>query len=738
MNNPILRILIIEDNPVDALLLKVLLEKAGQGECQVEQAGTLEGGLERVDDGRLDLILLDLGLPDSFGIETFLAIHERCPQVPVIVLTGMDDQDLATHAVKAGAQDYLFKGRLNGDQILRSSRYAIERARLLSIEQTGYALTKIAEQRFRSLVEGIDAIVWEADPITWQYSFISQRAETLLEYPIQRWMDDHEFLLKCVHPLDREQITTFREALKDGQGHQCEFRVLTASGRVVWLRDSGRLINAGQDSVEANNVEMGKAVFSGLLTDISGAMAVDQQLHQLTNFDPLTGLPNRRLFREQLGAALVQAEEYKWIVLVLFLDVDRFKAVNDSMGHIEGDELLRQVGRRLSRNLRARDTVGRIGGDEFAIILMNPEDPQNAAIVANKLYTALRQPFDLNGREVTVTASIGIAMFPDDGNTADSLIKYADTAMYAAKEAGRDTYRFYTEAMNTIAVSRLDLDNALRRAVENDEFVLRYQPKIELASGKWCGVEALLRWNRPGHGLIMPAEFIPLLEETGMIEAAGAWVIEAACKQIAAWKSSGIGSLPVAVNVSVKQLLGGRLDREVTGGRDDAGVTRESEVIVAIERALQKHAVESHLLEVELTESTLMLQAAKTVGFLQRLKALGVRISIDDFGTGYSSLAYLRRFPVDTIKIDQAFVCNITTDVDDAAIAVAIIDLAHSLKLKVIAEGVETREQLDCLRGHGCDEAQGYYIAKPMSAEDIMKQFISSGGRLSCYHEPKI
>jgi EAL domain-containing protein (putative c-di-GMP-specific phosphodiesterase class I) len=314
-------------------------------------------------------------------------------------------------------------------------------------------------------------------------------------------------------------------------------------------------------------------------------------------------------------------------------------------------------------------------------------------------------------------------VFPTDSTDSEVLIKYADTAMDAAKEAGRDAFRFYTAAMNAVVVRRLDLDNALRKALERDEFVLHYQPKIDLANGRWTGVEALIRWNRPGHGMVPPGEFIPLLEETGLIEPVGIWVIQAACKQIAAWIAAGVGPVPIAVNVSVKQLLHGRLDADGTRAGDVAALTEAPALEPAIERALREHSIATNLLEIELTESALMLHAAKTVALLQRLKTLGVQISIDDFGTGYSSLAYLKRFPINTVKIDQTFVRDITTDPDDAAITLAIISLAHSLKLKVVAEGVETREQLDFLRAHGCDQAQGYLLARPMSAEAVTALF---------------
>jgi diguanylate cyclase (GGDEF)-like protein/PAS domain S-box-containing protein len=534
----------------------------------------------------------------------------------------------------------------------------------------------------------------------------------------EQWSEHYDlFLADGKTPMPMEQIPLFR-AFKGEAVRNVEIVVAPKD------RPQRVLVCNGQPLMSPSGEKLGAVV---ALHDITERKQAEQRLQQLAHFDPLTALPNRTLFYETLRNALAQATEQNCIVSVLFLDIDHFKNVNDTMGHACGDELLRQVGHRLVHSLRLRDTVGRLGGDEFAIILMSPDNPESGAIVANKLRDALRQPFDIGGREVTVTASIGITVFPTDSTDSEVLIKYADTAMYAAKEAGRDAFRFYTAAMNATVVRRLDLDNALRKALERDEFVLHYQPKIELASGRWTGVEALIRWNRPGHGLVPPADFIPLLEETGLIESVGIWVIQAACKQIAAWIAAGIGPVPIAVNVSVKQLLHGRLDADsVRGPGDIASLIEAPALEPAIERALREHSIATNLLEIELTESALMLHAAKTVALLQRLKSLGVQISIDDFGTGYSSLAYLKRFPINTVKIDQTFVRDITTDPDDAAITLAIISLAHSLKLKVVAEGVETREQLDFLRAHGCDQAQGFLLARPMPADAVTALFGAS------------
>jgi diguanylate cyclase (GGDEF)-like protein/PAS domain S-box-containing protein len=445
--------------------------------------------------------------------------------------------------------------------------------------------------------------------------------------------------------------------------------------------------------------------------DITERKEAEQRLLKLAHFDTLTGLPNRSQFYSALTRALEQAEEHRWAVGVLFLDVDRFKTVNDTLGHPIGDELLRQFAGRLVDCLRVRDTIGRFGGDEFAAILVLPEGPQTAIAVVDKIRDTLRRPFDLEGHEVTVTASIGITVFPDDGRDADTLIKYADTAMYRAKEAGRDAFRFFTAEMNAQSLARLDLESALRRAIDNEEFVLYFQPKVHIGSGRISGAEALIRWKRPGHGMVSPALFVPILEETGLIVRVGNWVLNEACRKIAAWGKRATGPVHLSINVSGIQFFVGGLEEEVL-------------------KAIKVHDIAPELLELELTESSLMSNAEDTITVLRNLKALGIQISIDDFGTGYSSLAYLKRFPIDKLKIDIAFVREVTSNPDDAAIVLAIINMAHSLKLRVIAEGVEKEAQLAYLRRHNCDEMQGYYFSRPVPEEEF-ELMLSDGKSLS-------
>ncbi|MCC7600331.1 EAL domain-containing protein [Janthinobacterium sp. FW305-129] len=443
--------------------------------------------------------------------------------------------------------------------------------------------------------------------------------------------------------------------------------------------------------------------------DITERKDAEQRLMKLAHFDTLTGLPNRSQFFASLTHSLAQAAEHQWAVAVLFMDIDRFKNVNDTLGHTIGDDLLRQFSSRLVDCLRVRDTIGRFGGDEFATILVLPEGAQHAVGVVDKIREAMRKPFDLQGHEVTVTVSIGISVFPEDGVDADTLIQYADTAMYRAKEAGRDAFRFFTAEMNAQSMARLDMENALRRAIDNEEFVLFFQPKVNIISGRISGAEALIRWRRPGHGMVSPALFIPLLEETGLIVRVGNWVLDEACRKISEWGASSIGPVHLSVNVSGIQFFVGGLEEEVL-------------------KAIRKYDIAPELLELELTESSLMSNAEETISVLRNLKALGIQISIDDFGTGYSSLAYLKRFPIDKLKIDIAFVREVTSNPDDAAIVLAIISMAHSMKLEVIAEGVENDAQLAYLRRHGCDEMQGYYFSRPVPHEEFEQMLM--GGKL--------
>ena len=430
------------------------------------------------------------------------------------------------------------------------------------------------------------------------------------------------------------------------------------------------------------------------------AMGTDERLLKMANYDPLTGLPNRDLFYTTLQMGLTQAALRGWQLAVVTIGLNDFKNINLTWGHLMGDQVLAEFSQRLSNCLNVSDTLGRMDGDELALILMIRKGQAGPRQMVDRIREVLRDPFKLNGHDTPMTASYGIALYPDDGTEAHRLIKHANTAMGLAKQAGKDTYRFYTAQMNVEVLARQELETALRDAVRKQAFEVYYQPKISLKDGRICGVEALLRWHRPGHATVSPAVFVPLLETLGLISRVGQWVIDRVCSQIAHWQSLGLGSLQVAVNVSAQQIC-------------------EGDLINDIERSLKAHQLDPLLLEVELTEGSLMENTPHTVTSLLALRDIGVKISIDDFGTGYSSLAYLSRFPIDKLKIDIAFIREVTFSPQDAAIARTIIELAHSLNLQVIAEGVETREQLEFLTDNGCDQVQGYLFCRPLPAVEL-------------------
>jgi len=436
--------------------------------------------------------------------------------------------------------------------------------------------------------------------------------------------------------------------------------------------------------------------------DVSESRAVALRMAHLAQHDFLTGLPNRVLLNERCSQAIGQANRHKKQVGLLFLDLDFFKRINDSLGHAIGDQLLQSVAERLIAGVRTTDTVCRQGGDEFVILLAEIEQPQDATYVAEKLLAAFALPHQIEGHELHVSLSIGISVYPDDGNNVDSVMQNADTAMFHAKANGRNKYQFYRADMNTSAVRRLTIEISLRRALRQNEFLLYYQPQINLASGAMIGTEALIRWQDPENGLVCPGQFVPVAEESGLIVPIGRWVLREACRQVQAWLNAGLRAVPVAVNISAIEF-------------------RHVEFLSGVALILKDTGLSPSYLELELTESILMQDAEASAIVLQALKVMGVRLAIDDFGTGYSSLSYLKRFPIDTLKIDQSFVRDIVTDPDDETIVSAIIGMGKNLHQHVIAEGVETPEQLAFLRARECDQGQGFLFHKPLSAADFVK-----------------
>ena len=694
------KILIVDDQPVNIQLLEYLLTNTGYTDVSSTTDPRAVAALHQAH--RYDLIILDLHMPAMSGFAVMEALKplETESYLPVLVVTADPDKKLA--ALEAGARDFVGKP-FDPYEVLTRIRNLLE-VRLLHRESTSYGelLEKTVRertfhlQRFRSAMDATADAIFLIDAADMSIADVSDGACRMLGYSRAELLgaDPARLGLGAQGELARHAEGP---ADADGEAEVAASELLHADLRgVVPVEISWKV-----------QERRGVRTLIAVARDVSERLHAQQSMAHLASYDSLTGLPNRALFYQTLREAIEGARGGQWGIVVLFIALDRFKFVNDSLGAALGDELLRQFSNRLVECARVRDTVGRLGGDEFALILAMTRSQQEAVDVANEVREALRAPFDLHGQQVALTASIGIAMYPDDAADPETLIRNADTAMGRAKEAGRDGYRFYTAGMNVQVLERLELELALRRALEGDEFLLYFQPKMNVITGRVSGLEALLRWQRPGHGLVQPGVFIPVMEETGLIVRVGAWVIDAACRQIAAWSAAGMRDMRVAVNVSSRQFAEGDLEAEIRA-------------------ALERHRVEARLLELELTESALMANAEHTIAVLGRLKQLGIRIAIDDFGTGYSSLAYLKRFPIDKLKIDIAFVREVTTNPDDAAIALAIISMAHSMHMEVIAEGVESPEQLAYLGRHHCDEIQGFHFSRPLPADEVARMVLAN------------
>ncbi|MGO9995456.1 MAG: putative bifunctional diguanylate cyclase/phosphodiesterase [Steroidobacteraceae bacterium] len=686
---PIKVLLLVEDNQGDARLLQEMLHERSLNGTEVSHVTTMSEAEAHLRSHVVDIIVLDLGLPDAHGLESLRRTHAAAPRIPLVVLTGLDDESVAVQALQEGAQDYLLKGEIEARGLLRSLRYAIERK---IMEEALFAEKERAQVTLSCIG---DAVI--CTDISGDVTFLNPVAETMTGWS----------LTEAVGRPMAEVFRTLNVTSTEPTETTAELAILQI--RSVHLPPSCTLIRRDgletpiEDSIAAIHDRQGRAIGAVIVfRDVSIAHAMAQQITHSAEHDFLTGLPNRMLLNDRISQAIASARRHTKQVAVLFLDLDGFKHINDSLGHPVGDKLLQSIAKRLVSCVRGADTVSRQGGDEFVLLLPDLQRSEDAAVMAARILRDVAAPHLIDLHDLYVTTSIGVSVFPDDGADAETLIKNADTAMYQAKENGRQSVQFFKPAMNARAVERQSIEESLRRALERREFTLHYQPKINIRTGGITGAEALIRWTHPSRGPISPAMFIPIAEDSGLILPIGRWVMRCACEQARAWVEAGLRPTKMAVNVSALEF-------------------RDEDFLPNLFLILKESRLSPRALEIELTESVLMKQVVSTSLILQTLRTSGVQVAIDDFGTGYSSLSYLRKLPIDSLKIDQSFVGQIVSGDDDAAIVTAVISMARSLKLRVVAEGVETFEALEFLHAHQCEEAQGYYFSRPVPAEQFAK-----------------
>jgi diguanylate cyclase (GGDEF)-like protein/PAS domain S-box-containing protein len=681
-------VLLIGSAAADAAkILGELGSTPGNG-FRVEWITEISTGIARLHAGGIQAVVLDLSEHGSGGAKEFDKILQAAPHVPILILTDADVEEMAKTAIRRGARGYLVKERADGYRLSRTVRKMMDHHLPETIAQENESAS--------TMLDAIEESVLRAD-VGGHVMYLNRAAEATTGWkraeaygrPITEVLRLGE--RSRTAGVETVPVTGKREA-------KLILEIADICVNCVLVRRDGRELEVDCKVTLVRDAAGDVTAQVVTFRDVSVARATAVQMFHLAQHDPLTGLPNRILFNDRLTQAISLAQRQGTQLAVMFIDIDRFKRINDSLGHDVGDQILESVAGRLLACVRHSDTVSRLGGDEFVILLSEMENAADATASAGKLLRAFARPHIIDNRSLDVTVSIGVSTYPADGLTAENLMNRADNAMYEAKQQGRNSYRFFRPEMRAQLAERQSLESELRCALGRNEFLLHYQPKFKLGNGGITGMEALIRWPHPQRGMIPPADFVPIAEESNLILPIGQWVLLEACRQAREWNDLGLGVVPVAVNVSAAEF-------------------EARDFLSGVRAALITTKVEPQNLELELTETVLMRDADIAVVKMVALKAMGVRLAIDDFGTGYSSFTYLQRFPSDALKLDQSFVQQIAPGIQDTTILTAMIDIGKSLKQRVIAEGVETVAQLDFLRLHECDEAQGYYFSRPVPAD---------------------
>ena len=689
MSHPENNVLLIENNPGDAALIQRALKNVSVGTFHIEWVTNLSDGLTRLSKGGLDAVLTDLSLPDSQGMEALDSLLTVASRVPILVLSDLDEEQISCQSIQHGAQDYLPKSHLDSYTLSRSLRNMIDRK---AAEDALFTEKERAQVTLNSIEDAV-LCTNSSGNVTYLNTVAERMTGWSREEASGRPLAD---VFRIIEGITRESNLNPLDitiAQNNTVGSAANCILIRRDGQESAIEDSSASIH-DPDGHSAGAV----IVFHPTST----ARSMSLQMAHSAQHDFLTGLPNRLLLNDRISQAIALAQRYMNKLAVLFLDFDGFKHVNDSLGHAVGDKLLQSVAIRLVDCIRGSDTVSRQGGDEFVVLLCGLAQPEDVISTVNRILMTLVAPHSVDLHDLHVTTSIGVSIYPDDGLNAETLIKNADTAMYQAKENGCHGYRFFKAAMNVRAVERQSIEESLRHGLERQEFMLHYQPIINLSTGEITGAEGLLRWTHPIRGAVSPADFIPVAEDCGLIVPIGNWVLREACKQARTWIDGGLPPITMSVNISAIEV-------------------RDEQFLRNIFAALKDTGLNPRFLELELTESVLMNRVESTQSILKVLRETGVRLAIDDFGTGYSSLSYLSKFPISALKIDQSFVRQIDITPEEKTIVGAIISMGRSLNLRVIAEGVETLEELAFLHSHHCDEAQGYYIGRPMAAAQFSK-----------------